>query len=57
MKVAINKRTVKYNQTELTVYDVWSWIGSEKTGKWQSCANAVSPRLIKEFFGVSIIDA
>ena len=49
--VAINKRTISYKDTKRAVYDVWSMLDN---GQWQSVANAMSPRLIKEFFNVDV---
>jgi hypothetical protein len=53
-KIAIRKRLVTFNEYRQYVFDVWSWLGDEKTGQWQSVANAVSPHLIKEFWGVEV---
>jgi len=49
-QIAVNKRIVEYKGTETVVFDVWSMIGD----RWQSVANAMSPRLIKEFFGIEV---
>lgn len=50
-QIAINKRTVEYKNNKSIVFDVWSMLAN---GQWQSVANAMSPRLIKEFFDVEV---
>lgn len=51
-QIAVSRRTVTYKDQQYTAYDVWSMLGN---GQWQSVANAMSPRLIKEFFNIDII--
>jgi len=51
-KVCVNRRTVTHKNVSHYVYDVWSMLDNTT---WQSVANAMSPRLIKEFFGIEIL--
>ena len=48
---AVNKRTVTYNNHTTIVFDVWSMLN----GQWKLRANAMSLRLIKEFFNIDVI--
>ena len=49
--LAVSKREVIHKETKVFVFDVWSMLNNTT---WQIVANAMSPRLIKEFFNIEV---
>lgn len=49
--LAVSKREVIHKETKVFVFDVWSMLNDTT---WQIVANAMSPRLIKDFFNIEV---